>query len=92
MPGVLSGENMNDFIEKLIEEKNELEAKAAHLFVFIHVNPKYKELSGKYQTLLERQYFYMCNYADILEERIAIYEYEVGDKPIAVDCYNNLIE
>ena len=90
MPGILyKVNNMDSILEKLKEEEHALEVKLAHLFTFIHVNPKFKELTAQEQVLLEKQYYYMCCYGDMLSERISIYEYANG-KPIWVDYADSI--
>lgn len=66
---------MNDF-ERLKEEKAELLQRISALSFFIHVAPKYKELSTKHKRLLCLQLEFMQAYLLILDLRIEDIEKE----------------
>lgn len=59
-----------DFYERLKVEKLELEQLISSLSFFIHVAPKYKELSTKHKRLLNLQLEFMRAYLLVLELRI----------------------
>lgn len=65
-----------DFYERLKVEKLELEQLISSLSFFIHVAPKYKELSTKHKRLLCLQLEFMKAYLLVLELRIEDIEKE----------------
>lgn len=67
-----------DYLERLKEEKTELSQRISALSFFIHVAPKYKELSTKHKRLLCLQLEFMKAYLLILDLRIEDIEKE-GD-------------
>lgn len=67
-----------NYIERLKEEKTELSQRISELSFFIHVSPKYKELSTNHKRLLCLQLEFMKAYLLILDLRIEDIEKE-GD-------------
>lgn len=59
-----------DYFERLKVEKTELEHLISSLSFFIHVAPKYRELSTKHKRLMCLQLDFMKAYLLILELRI----------------------
>ena len=59
-----------DFFERLKAEKMSLEQLISSLSFFIHVAPKYNELSTKHKRLLCLQLEFMRAYLLVLELRI----------------------
>jgi hypothetical protein len=60
---------MKDFQKRVIDEKQELDAKRAKLFDFIS-SPAFADLSEKDRELLYRQEYLMQQYSLTLNERI----------------------
>ena len=60
---------MDDFIHRLITEKEELVDKQVKLTQFINTD-KFKELDSFQQALLEEQEYFMLNYIRVLSKRI----------------------
>ena len=62
-----------DFKGRAVKERAELDAKIAPLFAFVHDSPKdvFKGLEAAEQARLRRQLEVMCEYSNILKERIA---------------------
>lgn len=57
--------------ERVVVERTELDAKIAPLFAFVHDSPIFKGLDAAEQARLSRQLEVMCEYSNILKERIA---------------------
>lgn len=62
---------MQDFVERMIEEKENLLEKIDKLFIFLG-SKKFEELSEENKVLLIQQYFAMSKYYNILSIRIKI--------------------
>lgn len=62
---------MQDFVERMIEEKENLLEKIDKLFIFLG-SKKFEELSEQNKVLLTQQYFAMSKYYNILSIRIKI--------------------
>ena len=62
---------MQDFVETMIEEKENLLEKIDKLFIFLG-SKKFEELSEQNKVLLIQQYFAMSEYYNILSIRIKI--------------------
>lgn len=62
---------MQDFVERMIEEKENLLEKIDKLFIFLG-SKKFEELSEQNKVLLIQQYFAMSEYYNILSIRIKI--------------------
>ena len=67
-----------NYIERLKEEKTELSQRISALSFFIHIAPRYKELSTNQKRLLCLQFEFMKAYLLVLELRIKDIENE-GD-------------
>ena len=62
---------MEDWLERVIQERKELNAKLAKLAAFIsRRDPRFEALSEEDKRLLRRQREAMLEYSEILEERI----------------------
>ena len=61
---------LEDFEERLINEKDNLVEKIKKLEDFINVNPKFQELDGKDKELMEKQLAAMKLYYDFLSQRV----------------------
>lgn len=61
---------MQDWQQRVIDEKKELDEKISKLGQFIAYNMAYTKLSDAEQTRLENQRNIMTQYSDILKERI----------------------
>jgi len=59
-----------DYIERMINEKEELGDKINRLDIFITNNEEFENLSSTMQRLMKEQHHAMCIYYMILEERI----------------------
>ena len=57
-------------LEQLVEEKRHLDYKINNLYCLLSEDENRKLVSHEQLQLLEIQYRYMCNYSDILSERI----------------------
>ena len=65
---------MNNSPKERVEiELHDLEEKAVKLGEFI-ISDKFDKLSPRMRELLSEQYGYMCGYANILRERLEIWE------------------
>ena len=62
---------MEDFIERLIDEKNEVSGRAAKLEVFVDTD-KFKEIDSEQQMLLRIQLKSMHTYIQCLHERLVL--------------------
>ena len=62
---------MSDFIERLVDEKNELDAKFAKLEVFM-MKDAFKKIGKRHQDLLNNQLKAMKEYSSILHERLVL--------------------
>lgn len=58
------------YFERLINEKEELSQRISALSCFIHIAPKYKELSANHKRLLSLQLEFMQAYLLVLDLRI----------------------
>ncbi len=61
---------MMNYFERLIKEKDELSQRISALSYFIHIAPKYKELSTHHKRLISLQLEFMQAYLLVLEMRI----------------------
>lgn len=61
---------LEDFEERLIDEKDRLVEKIKKLEDFINVNPKFQELDGKDKELMEKQLSAMSIYHAFLKQRV----------------------
>ena len=61
---------MEDWQQRVIEEKNELEVKATALHYFIANNKQFKKIEWEEQQRLVRQSEIMWSYLQILKDRI----------------------
>lgn len=64
---------MQDFQQRVVDEKAELDDKRDKLDVFIRTNPVFGKLPGAEAKRLVRQYRAMTAYSEILGERIAAF-------------------
>lgn len=62
---------MEDFVKRLIVEKDELNDKLTKLSLFITLD-KFKELDKEMQDLLSKQEQIMQEYVEILDRRVEI--------------------
>jgi hypothetical protein len=62
---------MSDFKNRLEIEKQELDEKIEKLTIFV-VSPNFDKIDIKQQELLDKQLPVMCEYRDILTERLAL--------------------
>lgn len=62
---------MESFIERLIDEKNEVSGRAAKLEVFVDTD-KFKEIDSEQQVLLRIQLKAMHTYIQCLHERLVL--------------------
>jgi DNA-directed RNA polymerase subunit RPC12/RpoP len=69
------GNNMEQYQERVVEEKRELGARNKKLTSFL-MSEKFYTLSKADQRLLNRQHMIMCQYEDVLEERIEAFPKE----------------
>lgn len=60
-----------DFIERLIDERNELDAKVAKLEVFM-MKPEFQNIDLGHQLLLKKQLRIMQEYSDVLLQRLIL--------------------
>lgn len=63
---------MEAFLERIIDEKDELQDRAAKLENFIN-GEKFRELKGLEQVYLKEQLKFMKGYLSILRQRINFY-------------------
>ena len=61
---------MEDFQQRVVTEKEELDAKIVKLEAFVNNEEKYGALDEDAQNLLEEQLDVMQQYSNILDERI----------------------
>ena len=61
---------MNTFIDRLTEEKKELDIKTTAIMVFINTNDKFMDLSPFQQEMIKKQSEYMRGYASCVNLRI----------------------
>lgn len=61
---------MNEFMDRLSNERAELHEKVKKLKAFIGTDVYEKTLSGKHKMLLQKQMETMLSYQDVLDERI----------------------
>ena len=61
---------MNEYQERVIEEKAELDARRGRLLKFISSSPHFLSLGKDEQQRLVRQNKIMILYSDVLQERI----------------------
>lgn len=60
--------------QRVVDEKNELDAKLQRLTTFIEENPEFHKLTGPEQGLLIDQQHIMEDFLDILCRRIALFK------------------
>jgi len=65
---------MEEYQERVIKEKEELDLKLIKLHSFILSQKFTKLLPSTHRTLLERQYGLMLEYSRVLRDRIALWE------------------
>ena len=64
---------MQDFQQRVVDEKAELDDKLAKLVKFIEGSDIFKTIPEAEQTRLVRQAGFMRQYSDVLKERIAAF-------------------
>ncbi len=62
---------MEIFIQRIIDEKKELDERISKLKTFIGTD-KFKSLKPEMCSLMEEQYFTMDHYSQILEKRLSL--------------------
>ena len=67
---------MQPYQQRVIDEKNELYAKASTLSTFISINAQFDTLHPKQQELLKEQNDVMWQYYEILVKRISLFNKE----------------
>lgn len=67
---------MQPYQQRVIDEKNELYAKASTLSTFISINAQFDTLDPKQQELLKEQNDVMWQYYEILVKRISLFNKE----------------
>lgn len=65
---------MREHQKRVVEEKEELDAKIEKLKTFITTNGTYLKLPIEDQFLLSDQFWYMSLYSDVLSRRIERFE------------------
>lgn len=65
-----------NFYDRLLIERIDLRNRITSLSFFIRIDPRYKELSDTHKKLLSTQLYYMREYLNILDLRIALLEKE----------------
>lgn len=68
------GEVKDNPYTRIMAEKHELDAKIIKLHVFINRNPQFNALSSDMRILLRKQLTVMCEYSDILNQRILLWD------------------
>ena len=66
------GYEMEDYQQRVIEEKKELDEKINKLRIFLGASP-FKSLTVENQSLLKDQYVVMAQYSTILAKRIDLF-------------------
>lgn len=64
---------MEDYQQRVIDEKSALDKKAVALSNFIGENPAFEKISAENQELLKEQNDIMWQYSEILGKRIAAF-------------------
>lgn len=67
---------MQPYQQRVVDEKNELYAKASTLSTFISINAQFDTLDPKQQELLKEQNDVMWQYYEILVKRISLFNKE----------------
>jgi hypothetical protein len=70
---------MNDFKQRLLDEKQQLDERIGKLEAFIE-SDEYINVDGHQMSLLNIQLYSMLTYSQILLERIVLPEYELNPK------------
>ena len=67
---------MQPYQQRVVDEKNELYAKASALSTFISISAQFDTLDPKQQELLKEQNDVMWQYYEILVKRISLFNKE----------------
>ena len=83
---------MEDYIERMIQEKRELDEKIVKLVAFRYSEKGDELLDPGQRSLMERQFAIMTTYSDILRERICNEKAKTGkyDDEKCQTCAGNL--
>lgn len=65
---------MQEYQQRVVDEKRELDEKLSKLFSFMQTNPAFHGLPNAEQERLTRQSSLMAQYSMVLGERIAAFE------------------
>ena len=62
---------MESFVQRIIDEKEELDERIGKLKIFI-ASDRFKPLNTEMRALMEEQYFTMDHYSQILSKRLLL--------------------